>query len=181
MSDKYNNDVLFLVMESENNIAKREINSILDNYINLNEETKVLKKLKEDINRYFDNRFERKENEIIKEQEIYKYSAEILKIYNKEYQFGITIKAEYQNETLVNLEGFTLDFNRLKLENISEDEIKPLFEYYNTGEKNENEKIAVLNYTNKDLCDLNYEEIQNNFIEKNRIRKIDEETEDEEI
>lgn len=181
MSDKYNNDVLFLVMESENNIAKREINSILDNYINLNEETKVLKKLKEDINRYFDNRFERKENEIIKEQEIYKYSAEILKIYNKEYQFGITIKAEYQNETLVNLEGFTLDFNRLKLENISEDEIKPLFEYYNTGEKNENEKIAVLNYTNKDLCDLNYEEIQNNFIEKNKIRKIDEETEDEEI
>lgn len=181
MSDKYNNDVLFLVMESENNIAKREINSILDNYINLNEETKVLKKLKEDINRYFDNRFERKENEIIKEQEIYKYSAEILKIYNKEYQFGITIKAEYQNETLVNLEGFTLDFNRLQLNNISEDEIKPLFEYYNTGEKNENEKIAVLNYTNKDLCDLNYEEIQNNFIEKNRIRKIDEETEDEEI
>ena len=184
MKEKDNNDVLFLVMKTENNMAKREINKILNNYIEENKDSLLLNSLKDEINKYFDTRFEEnRKDEEIKEniKEVYKYSAEILKIYNKEYQFGITIKAEYQNETLVNLEGFTLDFNRLQLDNISEDEIKPLFEYYNIGEKNENEKIAVLNYTNKDLCDLNYEEIQNNFIEKNKIRKINEETEDQEI
>ena len=177
MKEKDNNDVLFLVMKTENNVAKDNINCILNKYIEKNKGNLLLDSLKDEINNYFDSRFEETEEKNL--QEFYKYSAEILKIYNKEYQFGITLKAEYQNDTLVNLEGFTLDFNRLKLENIAEEEINSLFEYYNLGEKSKNEKIVILKYTNKDLCDLNYEEIRDNFIEKNQIKQ--EEVEDEEI
>ena len=179
--------------------SSRKILSIVDSFIKRDENNTTLNELKQEIEDYIDKKekefnshsFEvTKDNNEISNIVDYSYSGEIIKIYNSKISIGLTIKAEYIGETLTDLDGFYLDFENMVLEDISEQIISENYSFIKQGYKNEDEKVVIYTFQNKDLCNMRFEEIRENFIDKKKIaenekilseRKNEEAQEDEEL
>ena len=160
-------------------VTTDEILKIFDKYIKANpENSKILEPIKEEINKYLENSYNSftipKKDSTIKDVN---YFGEILKIYNKLSGIGITIKAEYMGDTLTSLEGFYLDFNSLEIGEITE-ELEGLYTAFKAGEETE-EKYQFYTYTSKDLCNMEYMKIKDDFIDKNKIKQLEENTKEE--
>lgn len=63
---------------------------------------------------------------------------------------------------------------------MQEQEAKELYNIYKQNPELIEEQIQSLKYTNKDLCELNYQEIRDKFTEKSQIKRLENQEEEEE-
>ncbi len=153
------------------------VDKILDNCKDINKQQ--LEQLKLMIHEEVEDFFNFDES-LNSEKTSYQYSSEILKLYDKKTGIGITIKAEFLDNTITNIEGFELDFNRLEINEMSEEQVKEIYQIYKQNPELIEEQIQSLKYTNKDLCELNYQEIRDKFTEKSQIKRLENQEEEEE-